>query len=245
MKPWTYDPSPAIHQGIAEQLTVFPRERDMTHAALRTLWSLWLRAFLKLCFRLTVTGRERLPQRGAFVLVANHASHLDALSLSCALPIRTINRTFAVAAKDYFFASLLRSWASAVLINALPFDRREEKRKSLELCADVLDAADQALIMFPEGTRSVDGRLQPFKKGIGILVAGTQRAVVPAYIDGAYDAWPKGSRIPKPRRVRVVIGRPLAFPHVARTEEGFLQVAREVEAAVRALGVSLGRQQEG
>lgn len=245
MKPWSYDPSPAIQQSIAQQLAVFPRERDLTHATLRTLWSVCLRLSLKGYFRLAVIGRERLPTTGSFVLVANHASHLDALALLCALPIRTIHRTFAVAAKDYFFSSFARSFFSAVFINAIPFDRREKKRESLELCADVLDVAQRALIMFPEGTRSPTGEMQPFKKGIGILTAGTDRLVVPAYLQGAYAAWPKDTALPRPRRVRVFIGEPMSFRHVPRTDEGFAQVAREVEAAVRALGASLDRRKEG
>ncbi len=236
MKPWAYQPSPAIGQSVAERLTVFPRERDMTHAVLRVLWTVWLRAVLRIYFRLRVIGRERLPKTGSYVLVANHASHLDGVALSTAVPVRAVHRAFAAAAKDYFFSSFWRSFFSVVFINALPFDRKGNKRESLELCADLLDISDRVLIMFPEGTRSVTGEIQPFKRGVGILTAGTQQLVVPAYIDGAHAAWPKGAMFPKPKRVRVFIGGPISFERVPRTEEGFLQVARQVEAAVRQLG---------
>lgn len=238
MKPWSYDPSPALSQTLAEQLTVFPRERDLTHTMLRIAWTMCLRAVLYTYFRLQIIGRKRLPRGGRYVLVANHTSHLDVASLSAALPARSIHQTFAVAAKDYFFSSLWRSMFSAVFVNALPFDRVKHKRESLELCADVLDVSEQVLIMFPEGSRSPTGDIQPFRKGIGILTAGTDRAVVPAYIDGACHAWPKGVRLPRPRRVRVWIGDPMTFSHVPRTEEGFLQVAREVESAVKHLQAS-------
>ena len=235
MKPWTYHPSPALSLSSTEQLTVFPRERDMTHAVLRILWTVWLRVVLRLYFQLRIVGHEQLPAACSYVLVANHASHLNGVALSTVVPIRAVHRAFSVAAKDYFFSSFWRSFFSAVFINALPFDRVEKKRESLELCADLLAVSDQVLIMFPEGTRSLTGAIQPFKQGIGILVAGTPRQVVPAYIDGAYAAWPKGSRFPRPRRVRVIIGAPLDFAHVPRTPEGFRQVACDVEAAVRQL----------
>ncbi len=124
---------------------------------------------------------------------------------------------------------------SAIFVNALPFDRIEQKRESLELCADALDVSDNVLIMFPEGTRSMTGEIQPFRKGIGILTAGTARLVVPAYIDGAFNAWSKGMRLPRPQNLRVIIGKPMNFTRHPRTEEGFMQVAREVEAAVKQL----------
>lgn len=235
MRPWSYDPSPTISQTLAEQLTVFPRERDLTHTVLRTVWTICLRGFLRVYFRLTIEGRERLPRTGRYVLAANHASHLDALSLSAALPMRSIHRAFAVAAKDYFFSSFWRSLISAIFFNALPFDRKVQKRESLELCADALDASENVLIMFPEGTRSPTGEIQPFKRGIGILTAGTDRLVVPAYLDGAYAAWPRQTAFPRPRRVRLVIGQPLRFSDVPRTDEGFVRVASDVEAAVRQL----------
>lgn len=238
MKPWTYHPSPAIHQSIAEHLTVFPRDRDLTHTALRVLWLGALRVILRLYFRLRVIGRERLPASNSYVLVSNHASHLDALCLISILPMRSVNRFFAAAAKDYFFRSFWRSLLTVICFNAIPFDRFREKRKSLELCADVLNASDHVLIMFPEGTRSLTGALQPFKKGIGILTAGTGRLVVPAYLDGAYAAWPKGTVWPRPRRIRLLIGSPMTFQDILRTDEGFLRVAGAVQAAVSRLGTA-------
>lgn len=235
MKEWSYHPSPAIQRSISENLTVFPRERDMTQTIVRFLWNIALRLFLKIYFRLQITGKEHLPRNQSYVLAANHSSHLDAMCLLSALPMKLIDRAFAVAAKDYFFASFWRSFLAAILFNALPFDRMDKKRQGLELCADVLNVSEQVLIMFPEGTRSMSGEIQPFKQGIGILTAGTERWVVPAYIQGAFAAWPKGSRLPLPKRVRVTIGEPLHFKDVARTPEGFLTVARQTGEAIKRL----------
>lgn len=236
MKPWTYQPSPALQQTAAEQLTVFPREPDLTHTALRLLWMCAIRGILRVYFRLRVSGLEQLPHAGSFVLVSNHTSHLDAVTLTSILPLRSVNRAYAIAAKDYFFSTFWRSLFTAICFNAIPFDRQRDKRKSLEFCADVLQASDRVLVMFPEGTRSPTGELQPFKKGIGILVAGTDRHVVPTYIDGAYAAWPKGAVMPRPKRVRLIVGQPLQFAEVPRTDEGFMLVAQRVQEAVQHLG---------
>lgn len=235
MKEWQYNPSSSVNQSVAESLTVFPRERDMSHTLLRVLWNIFLRLFLKVYFRLKIEGKENLPKDRSFVLIANHSSHLDALCLSMALPVKSIDRTFSVAAKDFFFSSFGRSLFSTIFVNALPFDRQHKCKESLELCADVLNVSDQVLIMFPEGTRSLTGEIQTFKAGIGILVAGTNRLVVPAYIEGAFQAWPKGSNVPKPKRVLVFIGTPMSFTEIERNKDGYEKVARLCELAIRDL----------
>lgn len=237
MKKWSYSPDPRLGLSLAEQLTVFPRESDPGQSLLRLVWNSSVRLVLRLYFRLTVVGREHLPQDGRFVLVANHSSHLDAVSLLATLPLAAVDRTFAVAARDYFFSSLWRSLFSSVLLNALPFDRKQRKRESLELCADVLWVGRGALIMFPEGTRSPDGQLQPFRRGIGILAAGNDLPVVPAYIHGAHRAWPKGARFPRPLKVAVTLGAPRVFADVPQDEAGHRLVAGEVERAVRTLAL--------
>jgi len=235
VKEWNYSPSRAIQQSVAENLQGFPRERDMTHTILRFLGNIFMRIFLKIYFRLKIVGKEHLPKSGNYVFIANHSSHLDALCILAAFPTKLIDWTFSVAAKDCFFSSFLRSFFSAVFVNALPFDRIDKKRESLEMCSAVLNVPKQVLIMFPEGTRSMTGEIQPFKQGIGILVAGTDRLVVPAYIKGAFEAWPKNSKIPWPKHVSVIIGEPMRFSHIPRTQEGFIKVAREMEAAVKRL----------
>jgi 1-acyl-sn-glycerol-3-phosphate acyltransferase len=240
MKAWTYSPDPRLGLSLTEQLTVFPRTPDPAQSLLRLVWNLSVRLVLRLYFRLRIVGREHLPEKSPFVLVANHSSHLDAVSLLATLPLAAIDRTFAVAARDYFFSSLWRSLFSSVLLNALPFDRKGRKRESLELCADVLRVGGGALIMFPEGSRSPDGRMLPFKRGIGILAAGSDLPVVPAYIGGAHRAWPKGSRFPRPARVVVFLGAPRVFADAPQDEGGHRAVADEVERAVRALAERSG-----
>lgn len=232
---WSYQPSPAVAQSPAEQFTVFPRPRDMTCSLLRLIWGIWLRIWLRVYCRFTITGRAQLPSSGSFILISNHSSHLDAMILSSALPLKAIDRTFAAAASDYFFSSFWRSMLSATFINALPFDRLKHKRESLDICVDLLEEGDRTLIIFPEGTRSTTGEIQPFKHGIGILAAGKRYPVVPAYIDGAFRAWPRSSILPLPRRVKLIIGKPIAFDQVPRTKEGFAEAAETLERAVREL----------
>jgi 1-acyl-sn-glycerol-3-phosphate acyltransferase len=232
MKRWVYAPSPVLEKTLAERLTTFPRDPTFTVYGMRLLGMLFLRAFFATYFRLRVRGRERIPKRGPFVMVSNHASHLDAVALSCALPVRQWHHAYAAAAQDYFFRGLFRSLAAVVFANAMPFDRHEDPKRSLELCADLLHVSHEALIMFPEGCRSGDGSLQPFRAGVGRLTAGTAIPVIPARIEGAFRAWPKGRAIPKPLRVTILIGEPRRYSATPATREGFLAVAEDLRQAV-------------
>jgi 1-acyl-sn-glycerol-3-phosphate acyltransferase len=241
MRPWVYTPSPLLQKTVAEQLTTFPREPSWTVSGLRLLGTILLRGFCGIYFRLRVTGRAHLPRTGPFVLVANHGSHLDAVALSCALPLRQWTHAYAAAAQDYFFKDFFRALVAILTTNAMPFDRREDPARSLEQCADLLQVSREALVMFPEGTRSPDGSVQLFRPGVGRLVAGTEIPVVPAFIGGAARAWPKGSAIPRPLRVTVAIGAPRRYPGVTASREGAIAIADDLRRAVMALEETVQR----
>src|SRR5436189_92194 len=74
------------------------------------------------------------------------------------------------------------------------------------ICANIVSKPGNILILFPEGTRSRTGRMREFKSGVGAIVAGRDVSVVPCYIEGAHAAWPKGQRLPRPRKIRVLLG---------------------------------------
>jgi len=232
---WSYTPSEELELSLVERLRHFPREPEMSVYALRSATALGLRAWLRLYHRFAIEGREHLPASGSFVLVANHGSHLDALCLLSALPLQRLHRAFPVAAKDYFFQNLQGLVFSAILLNALPFERSQRAGHSLALCRQLLRNPGNILILFPEGTRTRSGSLGPFKPGIGALVAGTAIPVVPCFLDGAFGALPKGSRFPRPRKVVLRIGEPRRYDAVPDSKEGTHHVAEDLRRAVEAL----------
>jgi 1-acyl-sn-glycerol-3-phosphate acyltransferase len=99
----------------------------------------------------------------------------------------------------------------------------------------MLEEEGNVLLMFPEGTRSVDGRVGMFRRGVGLLLAGTPFLAVPCYLDGTFKAWPKGSLIPRLARVRLSIGRPRAYEHIAQDEHGALEICAGLRSAVLSL----------
>jgi 1-acyl-sn-glycerol-3-phosphate acyltransferase len=232
---WSYEPAGDLDQPLAERLRRFPREPDLGVYTARSLAALLIRGWLRLYHRFEVRGAEHLPKDSSFIMVANHASHLDTLCILSALPLRKLHRAFPAAAQDYFFVSVPRLAIAAVVVNALPFGRRGNIRRSLEMCRHLLENSGNILILFPEGTRTQTGKMEEFKPGIGLLVAGKDIPVVPCYLAGAFEAWPKGKVIPRPCRLRLSIGMPRTYAHLPAGKESSVQVSTDLRNAVAAL----------
>ena len=236
---WTYETAQDLNQPLIERLRHFPREPDLLVYGMRSFGALVIRAWLRSYHRLAINGREHLPLDRSFVLVANHSSHLDALCLLAALPIRKLHRAFPAAAADYFFESIPRVWLAAVMVNALPFARQVHIRQSLALCEQLLLNPGNILIIFPEGTRTPNGALGRFKPGIGALLAGHDVPVVPCYLHGAFHAWPKGQVLPRPSKIQMRIGPAKNFALLPPGKESALTIATELQASVQVLESNL------
>lgn len=166
----------------------------------------WLlfRGLFRFYFRWRVCNPERVPESGPVILACNHASFLDPPLVGAGLkrPIHYLARAslfrFPIA------AALLRSW------EVVPVDRDGGTGRGLRAILDRLERGG-AIILFPEGTRTLDGRLQPARAGIGLVVVQSAAPVVPVRVFGTYDAYGKHRRWPRPRQVTVKYGRPLDF----------------------------------
>src|SRR6516225_7800127 len=235
MKKRVYDSVRNLDQAPIDRLREFPREPDMLVYGLRSLCALIIRGLLHVFNQFEIIGHQNLRTNRSLIIVANHCSHIDTLCLLAALPLRKLHRAFPAAASDYFFQSTPRLWVAAVLVNALPFARQARVRQSLSLCRELLANPGTILIIFPEGTRSTTGEVGEFKSGIGALVAGRDVAVVPCFIDGSFQAWPKGKRFPRPRKVRLVIGTPRNYRDRGTDKTGICAIAVELRDAVNKL----------
>ena len=165
--------------------------------------------------KVTIIGRRdlaRVPK--AFVVVANHSSHLDAPLILGALPRRLARYLAAGAAADYFFDVWWRRGLTALFFNAFPVDRTGRNPRSVS--ARSLLERGVPLLVFPEGTRSKTGSMGRFKSGAAVLAIAVDAHCLPVAIVGASIAHPRGSNWPKPGRlpVGVVFGTPM------RAEDG-------------------------
>jgi 1-acyl-sn-glycerol-3-phosphate acyltransferase len=236
MEEWHFDPTVYRDQALVERLRSFLEAPGLLVTGVRSLAAVVLRAWLRLYHRLTIVGRQNVPLDRSFVLIANHASHLDTLCLLSALPIRRLHRAFPAAAADYFCVSALRSWLASVFVNALPFDRSFVPLRSLSMCAHLLESPGTVLILFPEGTRSGGALPGEFKPGVALLAAGRDIPVVPCHLAGTHSALPKGARFPRPKAVRLTVGEPRVYAHLPATKEAANGICRELREAVMLLG---------
>ncbi len=232
MEPWHYDTSEQLDKTIVERLRQFPREPDMLVFGLRSAGAVCIRAWLWTYHRLSIVGRENLPREGSYIIVANHASHIDTLAIISALPLAKLHHVFPAAAKDFFFESLPRTALASILVNALPFDRQTHVRQSLSLCKAVLENTGNILLIYPEGTRSTTGKIGEFRPGISLLLAGSDLPVVPCFLDGTFRAWPKGAWFPRPRKVRLLIGQPRCYAALKRGKDAAEAICRDLREAV-------------
>jgi 1-acyl-sn-glycerol-3-phosphate acyltransferase len=157
-----------------------------------------------------VLGEEILDLVEAPVIfVANHASHLDTPLLLSVLPLRFRHRTVVAAAADHFFDRRWKAHLWAGALNAIPIERHRVNRRSAELAAGLVDEGWN-LVIFPEGGRSPDGWLQPFRGGAAYLAVRSGRPVVPVHLSGTWRLLPKGSRGLERGRTTVRFGLPMA-----------------------------------
>ncbi len=146
------------------------------------------RVFCKIFFRLRVYGKNNIPEDGAFLLLSNHQSFLD--PLFCGINMK---RPLHFLARDTLFASRFFGWLIRS-VNTIPVRRGQADLTAMKTVLHRLREG-YGVCLFPEGTRSEDGRIRQLKPGFGLLCRRGNAAVVPVVIEGAFECWPKGKKI--------------------------------------------------
>ncbi|WP_409331118.1 lysophospholipid acyltransferase family protein [Trujillonella humicola] len=180
----------------------------MLYAVLRFL----LRPLARLVLRARVTGQENVPATGAVILASNHLSFID----SMVIPLSAPRRVRYLAKAEYFTTPGLGGWLTRTLftaLGALPVERETSRaaQAALDTALGVLHDGD-AFGIYPEGTRSRDGRLGRGKTGVAWLALTADCPVVPVAVSGTDRVQPVGATWPRPHRVTVTFGAPLTFP---------------------------------
>jgi 1-acyl-sn-glycerol-3-phosphate acyltransferase len=176
----------------------------MSSEGLKAAWywmAKWiLRTFGILFFRFRAYGSQNVPDNGAFILASNHQSYLD--PIFCGLALK---RRLHFVARD----SLFRNWFFARLIyslNAIPVKPGKPDVSSMKRIIATLKQG-RGVCLFPEATRTHDGKIRPFKPGFGLLCRRAEAAVVPVLLEGAFECWPRHKKIFSPSPISVYYGK--------------------------------------
>ncbi len=202
-----------------------------------------LRPLFFLLFRPHVVGRENVPAEGAFILASNHLSFID----SMAIPLMSPRRVGYLAKAEYFTGSGIGGWFTKTwftALGALPVERQTHRaaQEALDTAMTVLKSGG-GFGIYPEGTRSRDGRLARGKTGVAWLALTADCPVVPVAVAGTDRIQPIGASWPRPHRFSVTFGTPLTFPE-HRGQAGKGKARREVTDTIMAAVAELTGQEK-
>ena len=185
----------------------------------------------KIPFRTKVAGLENLPQSGPFIICPNHVSYLDPFLLCSVLPYRVIRDIFILGYTAYFSGPVMSRLGNSV--NIVPVDPNANLTRAMRIAAVGL-RRNRILLVFPEGERSIDGKLTQFKKGSAILSVELGVPIVPVGIRGTFEAWPRGGSL-KAHPVEIEIGEPIDPKEITDASEPYGKLNDSLKDAVRSL----------
>ena len=171
----------------------------------------------------TLIGRENIPRAGGVILAPNHISYVDPPIVGCYLR----RQVHYMAKEELFRSKLMGAWMRWV--GAFPVRRGTADRKALKHAIDLLNQG-RVVCIFPEGTRSPDGKLQDPELGIGLIALKSQAPIVPVAVIGTDKVLPPNSKRLYRHRVKIVYGKPLTFPQPVQSKES-RQLLEEVGRA--------------
>ena len=179
------------------------------------IYTVFWRYFLRIIIGLKYVNRGILKKKKHFILIANHNSHMDTMALMSSIPSRYIHRVHPIAADDFFGGSKVKKFLMRYTVNATLIPR---KRPESDTDPDPINIMNKLLrkkrsiILFPEGSRGIPGKMSDFKKGIGYLVNENPDVdVIPVYLDGVHKTLPKGRGLILPYNCKIIFGDTIQF----------------------------------
>jgi long-chain acyl-CoA synthetase len=194
------------------------------------LFTRLVKLFWRIVSRLEIEGLDHIPATGAYLLCSNHQSFLDPLPLMAVLPYWALKRMFAVGTSEIFGAGVMTQIARLVRVVVVDPDRNLVP--AMRAGAFGLRHG-MALLMYPEGERSIDGTPKTFKKGAAILSLHLQVPIVPVAIEGFHQAWPRGKRFQRFAPLAIKIGEAMLPPPAEEAgEEAYGKLTAELKAKI-------------
>ena len=177
------------------------------------IYTIFWRNFLRIFIGLQYFNNKSLRNIKQFILIANHNSHMDTMALMSAIPSRFIHRVHPIAARDFFGGSLFSRILMRYLVNAtlIRRDREDPERDPID-DMDKMLKKQRSLILYPEGSRGIPGKMSNFKRGLGYLVQRNPNInVIPVYLENIYKTLPKGKKLILPYNCSIKFGQAIKF----------------------------------
>ncbi len=189
-------------------------------------------------FRMRVSGLEKLPPQGSYIISSNHQSYLDPILMASVLPSSVFRNLFSVGTSEIFGSGFMRRLAR--WLRVIVVDPDANLVPAMRAGAFGLRHG-RILILYPEGERSIDGTPRTFKKGAAILSIHLQVPMVPVAIEGFYEAWPRGKRFQKFAPVKIQFGDPIyPLPESEASEAAYEKLTSELKSRVMEMWRGLG-----
>ena len=192
---------------------------------------IFFKFLLKIYNRCSVKWLEKLNPNEKFIVACNHVSNLDPLTVGCFFP-----RMLKYFAKEElfhtkFFGACIRALGAVPVARDSNASAAGALRGFMKLYQEGSD-----VLIFPEGGRSLDGKLQPLEGGVALIAARTKAPILPAFIKGSYEAMPTGATFVKPKKIKLIFGKPLRFSEeVYTSKEGRNIIMKELEKSMKEL----------
>jgi len=233
MNNWNYENDQWVNlPPHLKHLPLFTRQFDLTSWFFRLIWAVLLKLIFKFYIRTKVVGnfKQIYKDNPKLIVISNHSSHLDAVSIASVIPFSYWLDLYIAAAKDYWFTNPFFTFFSKHCLGAIPIDRKDNKGEAVKLCLSLLTNLDRIwMIIFPEGKRSPDGSLNPFKRGVSIFAQKTNTPILFLYLEGNHKLMPRGSW-PRPGKLTIHVGPVQPPAPIAEVDENYKDWIASIKA---------------
>ena len=184
--------------------------------------------FCKIYFRLEVNGADNIPKKGGVLVASNHSSFLDPVIVGVGIS----RQTYYLTKQSLFEIPIFRLLIKA--LHTIPVRRELVSVSTFKELIKSLNAK-KVIILFPEGTRSLDGKLGQGKVGVGMIALKADVPIIPAYIDGAIKAFPKNGKWIHPKKIRVIFGKPIMPNGKDLNKKNYREISTQVMQSISSL----------
>lgn len=233
MKKWDYENEQWLKlPSHLKHLPLFTRSFDLVSIFFKYLWALILKIIFTFYIRIKIQGgdwKEIFKKCPRLLIMSNHSSHLDAVAIAATIPVNYWSHLYLTAAKDYWFSNPIFTFFSKHCLGAIPIDRKSNPKEAISLCTTLLNNLNPIwMLLFPEGGRSKDGKLQKLKAGISIFSENTNTPILFLYLEGPNKLLAKSQALPRPGTLILHMGKVVQPTNINDLQQQYIEWIKSI-----------------